>query len=88
MSAARAACICGERGVNFFIGACQIVVNNAVNQSVERIARAHPNGRILIVAHGGCLRALQRHLDDDVSHPIPNCSVYEIRFRDDGFLPV
>jgi broad specificity phosphatase PhoE len=56
--------------------------------SVERIARAHPAGRILIVAHGGCLRALQRHLADDVSHPIPNCSVYEIHFADDGFLPV
>jgi uncharacterized phosphatase len=56
--------------------------------TVERIARAHPGQRILIVAHGGCLRALQRHLDADVSHPIPNCSVYEIHFRDDGFLPV
>ncbi len=56
--------------------------------SVERIARAHPGERILVVAHGGCLRALQRHLDDDVSHPIPNCSVYEIHFRDDGFIPV
>jgi probable phosphoglycerate mutase len=56
--------------------------------AVERIARAHPDGRVLVVAHGGCLRALQRHLDDDVSRPIPNCSVYEIHFRDDGFLPV
>ena len=55
---------------------------------VERIARAHPGERVLIVAHGGCVRALQRHLDDDVSHPIENCSVYELHFRDDGFLPV
>ena len=56
--------------------------------AVERIARAHPGERVLVVAHGGCLRALQRHLDDDISHPIPNCSVYELHFRDDGFLPV
>jgi uncharacterized phosphatase len=62
--------------------------SDRVLASVERIARAHPGERVLIVAHGGCLRALQRHLDDDVSHPIPNCSVYEIHFRDDGFLPV
>jgi uncharacterized phosphatase len=55
---------------------------------VERIARAHPGERVLIVAHGGCVRALQRHLDDDASHPIENCSVYELHFRDDGFLPV
>jgi broad specificity phosphatase PhoE len=56
--------------------------------AVERIARAHPGGRVLVVAHGGCVRALQRHLDDDVTMPIPNCSVYELHFRDDGFLPV
>jgi uncharacterized phosphatase len=56
--------------------------------AVERIARAHPGERVLVVAHGGCVRALQRHLDDDVTRPIPNCSVYELHFRDDGFLPV
>lgn len=56
--------------------------------AVERIARAHPGDRVLVVAHGGCLRALQRHLDDDVSRPIPNCAVYEIDFIDDGFVPV
>jgi uncharacterized phosphatase len=56
--------------------------------AVERIARAHPGERVLVVAHGGCVRALQRHLEDDVSRPIPNCSVYELHFRDDGFLPV
>ena len=56
--------------------------------AVERIARAHPGERVLVVAHGGCMRALQRHLEDDVSHPIENCSVYELHFRDDGFLPV
>jgi broad specificity phosphatase PhoE len=56
--------------------------------AVERIARAHPGERVLVVAHGGCVRALQRHLDDDVTRPIANCSVYELHFRDDGFLPV
>ena len=38
--------------------------------AVERIARAHPGRAGAVVAHGGCMRALQRHLDDDVSHPI------------------
>ena len=56
--------------------------------AVERIARTHPGERVLIVAHGGCMRALQRHLADDVSRPIENCGVYELHFRDDGFLPV
>ena len=56
--------------------------------AVERIACAHPGERVLVVAHGGCVRALQRHLEDDVTRPIANCSVYELHFRDDGFLPV
>ena len=56
--------------------------------AVERIALAHPGERVLVVAHGGCVRALQRHLEDDVTRPIANCSVYELHFRDDGFLPV
>ena len=56
--------------------------------AVERIARAHPGERVLIVSHGGCMRALQRHLEDDVSQPIENCGVYELHFRDDGFRSV
>ena len=56
--------------------------------AVERIARAHPGERVLIVSHGGSMRALQRHLEDDVSHPIENCGVIELHFRDDGFRSV
>jgi probable phosphoglycerate mutase len=56
--------------------------------AVERIARAHPGDRVLVVAHGGCIRAFQRHLDDDATRPMPNCCVYEIHFRDDGFALV
>ncbi len=60
--------------------------SDRVLASVERLARAHPDGRILVVAHGGCLRALRRHLDDEPVHPIENCSVYELHFRDDRFV--
>ena len=56
--------------------------------AVERIARSHPGGRVLVMAHGGCLRALRRHCDDNPTHPIPNCSVYELHFRDNRFMPV
>jgi broad specificity phosphatase PhoE len=53
--------------------------------AVERIACAHPRERILIVSHGGSLRALRRHAVGEPVHPIANCGVYELRFRDGMF---
>jgi len=53
--------------------------------TVERIASAHPGERILIVSHGGSLRTLRRHAAGDPVHPIENCGVYELRFRDGAF---
>ena len=53
--------------------------------AVERIACAHRGDRILIVSHGGSLRTLRRHALGDPVHPIENCSVYELRFRDGAF---
>lgn len=56
-----------------------------VLEAVERIASAHAGERILIVSHGGSLRALRRHAVGDPVHPIENCGVYELRFRDGAF---
>jgi probable phosphoglycerate mutase len=56
--------------------------------AVERIARDHPGERILIVSHGGSLRALRRHCTGDPVHPIENCGVYELRFRDGAFAAI
>ena len=56
--------------------------------TVERIARAHPDGRILIVSHGGSLRALRRHCAGEPVHPIENCGVYELRFREGALRPI
>jgi 2,3-bisphosphoglycerate-dependent phosphoglycerate mutase len=56
-----------------------------VLEAVERIACAHPGGRILVVSHGGSLRTLRRHALGDPVHPIENCGVYELRFRDGAF---
>jgi broad specificity phosphatase PhoE len=53
--------------------------------AVERIACAHPGERILIVSHGGSLRTLRRHALGEPVHPIANCGVYELRFRDGTF---
>jgi len=56
--------------------------------TVERIARAHPDARILIVSHGGSLRALRRHCAGEPVHPIENCGVYELRFREGALRPI
>jgi broad specificity phosphatase PhoE len=53
--------------------------------AVEHIAFEHPGERILIVSHGGSLRTLRRHALGEPVHPIANCGVYELRFRDGSF---
>ncbi len=58
-----------------------------VLETVERIARLHPRGRILIVSHGGSLRALRRHALEKPVHPIENCGVFELHFRGEHFVP-
>jgi broad specificity phosphatase PhoE len=54
-----------------------------VLHTVERIARAHAGERLLIVSHGGTMRALRSHASDEPLHPIENCGVIELHFRDD-----
>ncbi len=51
--------------------------------TVERIARAHPGERLLLVTHGGSMRALRSHASDEPFHPIENCGVIELHFRDE-----
>jgi probable phosphoglycerate mutase len=51
--------------------------------TVERIARVHPGERLLIVTHGGSMRALRSHASDEPFHPIENCGVIELHFRDE-----
>jgi broad specificity phosphatase PhoE len=49
---------------------------------LRRIAAEHPGGRVLVVTHGGPVRALLVESGLDGRGPIPNCSLYEVRFRD------
>ena len=51
--------------------------------TVERIAREHLGRRVLVVTHGGTLRALHGHVSEAPWHPIENCGVLELHFRDD-----
>jgi broad specificity phosphatase PhoE len=54
--------------------------------AVERIARANPGRRILVVTHGGTMRALHGHVSETPFHPVANCGVLELHFRDDRLV--
>jgi 2,3-bisphosphoglycerate-dependent phosphoglycerate mutase len=51
--------------------------------AIERLARDHTGERILLVTHGGTMRALHGHVSDEPFHPIDNCGVLEVHFRED-----
>ena len=51
--------------------------------AVERIARQNLGRRVLIVTHGGVLRALHRIVSDEPFRSVENCAVLEVHFRDD-----
>ena len=57
-----------------------------VISAVEEIARENLGRRILIVTHGGSIRALRGGAADVPSAWIPNCEVFELHFRDDRLV--
>jgi uncharacterized phosphatase len=59
-----------------------------VLHALERIALAHPDGHVLVITHGGPVRALLIHCGIDGSGPIGNCALYEVGFRDGGFVAI
>ena len=50
-------------------------------QVVERIVEAHQGELVLVVTHGGPMRAILRHYDGETA-PIPNCGVVRLEARD------
>ncbi len=61
-------------------------MDSRVIEAVERIARSHDGGSVLLVTHGGPIRALYRHAGVDPP-VIGNCAVAAFVF-DDGRLSV
>jgi broad specificity phosphatase PhoE len=68
-------------------GETHAAMTERVVAAVRRIAAAHPRGRVLVVAHGGPLRAVLLHCASDRDGPIGNCDVIRIEV-DDGVLRV
>ena len=55
--------------------------------AVEQIAAEHPEGTILVVTHGGAIRAIRRHASGDPGDSIENCGTSSLELVD-GVLTV
>lgn len=62
-------------------------LTDRVVSAVERIADAHPGETVLVVTHGGAIRALRRHAAGDPGDSIENCGTLTVD-RVDGVLVV
>lgn len=56
--------------------------------TILRIARAHPGERVLVVTHGGPVRAVQRHALGEPLPVLENCGLYGLRFESGAFRPL
>jgi broad specificity phosphatase PhoE len=59
-----------------------------VLRAVERIAEHHPGSRVLVVAHGGCLRRIQEHIDVEVDDWFDNCVLWALAHEGGLFRPI
>ena len=53
--------------------------------ALTRIAGAHEGGHVLVVTHGGVVRALQRHVFGEPLSVLANCETYAIRYDGSTF---
>jgi broad specificity phosphatase PhoE len=58
-------------------------MDRRVLQALKRIATEHPNGTVLVVSHGGPLRAMLRHCAVDGVERVENCHVLRLE-ADEG----
>ncbi len=59
-----------------------------VVDALSTIAARHAGGQVLVVSHGGPLRALLRRQEVEIDGPIPNCHVIRLAFEDGEFRPL
>ncbi|MGH3105213.1 MAG: histidine phosphatase family protein [Gaiellaceae bacterium] len=63
-------------------------MSRRVLETLRRIAESHPDGRVLVVTHGGPLRAVLLHCTSDHEGPIGNCQVVRIAVEEGAIRPV
>ena len=54
-------------------------------EALDRIAKAHPGQRVLVVTHGGVVRALERHLYGEPRGLFGNCEFAEFGYENGAF---
>lgn len=59
---------------------------NRVVPVVEAIAQAHPGETVLVVTHGGVIRALRRHADGDPGDPVENGGTVAVELVEGALL--
>ena len=73
-----------EKGAS--IGESREALSERVVAAVRRIAEAHPRGHVLVVTHGGALRALRHAAGGDLGAPVVrNGQVLKMAIRDSTF---
>jgi 2,3-bisphosphoglycerate-dependent phosphoglycerate mutase len=57
-------------------------------RAVERIVERHPQGRVVVVTHGGSLRRIQAAVSGFAHPVIDNCAVWAVAHEDGRFRPI
>ena len=72
-------------GVPRHDGESEAAHRERVVAAVTRIARAHPGETVLVISHGGSLRALRTHALGDASFVLRNCEYYRLAFESGAY---
>jgi broad specificity phosphatase PhoE len=74
-----------ERGHGWEEGETYEELAERVLTALDRIVRAHPGGRVVVVGHGGTIRAIRAHVDEStvaehrrILPTVSNCEVFRI----------
>ena len=63
-------------------------LSQRVLAALRKIAVDHPDGSVLVVTHGGPLRAVLRHCEVVADAPIANCHIARFGFRAGALRPI
>ena len=72
-------------GVSRHDGETEAAHRERVVTTVTRIARTHAGESVLVVSHGGSLRALRRHALGDAPLVLRNCEYYRLAFESGAY---
>src|SRR5206468_868417 len=59
-----------------------------VLEALAAISAQHDGADVLVVAHGGCVRTVQRHLLGEPLATLENCGVYVVGFENGVLRPI